>query len=97
MDNFGIACEKIEQNEKGMSNAMKLLEGDLKARRINYGSNAVDEWCFGNCAVKVSDAGGYMPIKIGGQKSRRIDGAVTCIILWETYRRFKSEYTNYIK
>ena len=97
MDNFGIECEKIEQNEKGMSNAMKLLEGDLKARRVNYGSNAVDEWCFGNCAVKVSDAGGYMPIKIGGQKSRRIDGAVTCVILWETFRRFKSEYTNYIK
>ncbi|MBR4859351.1 MAG: terminase large subunit [Clostridia bacterium] len=97
MDNFGIECERIEQNEKGMSNAMKLLEGDLKGRRVNYGGNAVDEWCFGNCAVKVSDSGGYMPIKIGGQKARRIDGAVTCIILWETYRRFKSEFTNYIK
>ena len=97
MDNYGIECEKIEQSEKGMSNAMKLLEGDLKARRVNYGGNAVDEWSFGNCAVKVSESGGYMPIKIGGQKARRIDGAVTCIILWETYRRFKSEYTNYIK
>lgn len=97
MDNFGIECERVEQSEKGMSNAMKLLEGDLRAHRVNYGSNAVDEWCFGNCAVKVSESGGYMPIKIGGQKARRIDGAVTCIILWETYRRFKSEYTNYIK
>lgn len=97
MDNFGIDCERIEQNEKGMSNAMKLLEGDLKARRVNYGNNEMDQWCFGNCAVKVSDSGGYMPIKIGGQKARRIDGAVTNIILYETFRRFKSEYMNYIK
>lgn len=97
MDEYGIETEMIQQQPAVMSPAMKWVEADLKARLINYGRNPVDMWCFGNASIEVDNLGRVMCVKINRQHNRRIDGAVTTIILYATLQRFKSEFMRYIK
>lgn len=97
MDDYGIETEIIQQNSNVMSNPMKWVEADLKSRLINYGNNEIDKWCFGNASMQVDNLGRVMCIKINNQPSKRIDGAVTLIILYATLQRFRSEYMKYIK
>lgn len=97
MDEYGIETEIIQQNKDVMSTPMKLVEADLKSRLINYGNNPMDAWCLGNASMEMDNAGRILCVKIAGQPSRRIDGAVTLIILYATYIRFRSEFTRYVK
>lgn len=97
MDEYGIETEVIQQSKEVMSTPMKLVEADLKSRLINYGNNPIDAWCFGNASMEVDNFGRVLCVKINGQPARRIDGAVTTIILYATYIRFRSEFTRYIK
>ena len=80
-----------------MSNPMRLVEADLKSRVINYGENPVDKWCFSNAAIDMNNKGQIMCVKVGNQQSRRIDGAVTTIILYATLQRFRSEFMRFVK
>ena len=84
----------ILQNAQTLSNAMKLLEADLKHRLVNYNDNAVDKWCLGNAAIKVNDLQQCLCVK--SETAKRIDGAVTKIILYETYRRYRTEFKQMI-
>lgn len=88
---YGFECEIIKQG-RALSSAMKLTEADLKSRTVSYGDNEMDKWCLGNCCCKVDDVGNIQPVKIPGQPNRRIDGAVTLIMLEETYRRFRTDF-----
>lgn len=97
MDEYGIETELIQQSKEVMSSPMKLVEADLKSQLINYGNNEMDAWCFGNASMEVDNFGRVLCVKISGQQQRRIDGAVTTIILYATYMRFKSEYMRFIK
>ena len=96
-EEYGIETELIQQSREVMSNPMKWVEADLKARNINYGRNSIDLWCFGNASMEVDNLGRVMCVKINNQHSKRIDGAVTMIILYATPQRFKSEYMKYVK
>lgn len=96
MDYYGFECEMVYQNKQTLSNPMKLLEADLKSQRINYDENPIDQWCFGNASVEVDNFGQCMAVKINNQASKRIDGAVTTIILYEMYRRYRSEFNQYV-
>lgn len=97
MEEYGIDTELIQQNKDVMSTPMKLVEADLKSRLINYGNNPMDAWCLGNASMEVDNFGRVLCVKIAGQPNRRIDGAVTLIILYATYIRFRSEFARYIK
>lgn len=88
---YGFDTEVIQQG-RFLSSAMKLTEAELKSRVVNYGENAVDKWCLGNCACKVDDVGNIQPIKVPGQPGKRIDGAVTLIMLYEVYRRHRTDF-----
>lgn len=96
-EEYGIETEVIQQSAATLSNATKLVEADLKARRINYGGNPIDKWCFGNASLQVDNVGRVLAVKINNQANKRIDGAVTCNILYEVLRRYKSEYQKYIR
>ena len=87
----------IYQNRFVMSSPMKLVEADLKSRIINYGQNVMDKWCLGNAAMEMDNLGNVMCVKVNNQKSKRIDGAVTLIILYETFRRCRSDFMQMIK
>lgn len=85
----------VLQNRNTLSNAMKLCEADLTHQLINYNQNPVDKWCLGNAGIDVDNIGQCMAVKMETQK--RIDGAVTLIILYEMYRRYRTEYKQLIK
>lgn len=97
MGEYGFECEMIYQNRFVLSSPMKLVEADLKSRLINYGQNAMDKWCLGNAAMEMDNFGNVMCVKVNNQKSKRIDGAVTLIILYETFRRCRSDFMQTVK
>jgi phage terminase large subunit-like protein len=94
MDEYGFECEMVAQNKITLSNAMKLVEADLKGQLINYNENPVDRWCLGNASMEIDNLGNVMAVKINNQAGRRIDGAVTLIILYEIYRRYRTVLNN---
>jgi phage terminase large subunit-like protein len=85
----------IQQNAQTLSNAMKLVEADLKQQLINYNNNAVDKWCYGNAAIQVDNRGYSLCVK--QKPSMRIDGAVNNINLYEMYRRYRTEFKQMIE
>lgn len=95
MDMYGYECEIVLQNKETLSNAMKLCEQELKAQRVNYNENPVDRWCLGNASMEIDNLGRVLCVKINGQAERRIDGAVTLIILYEMYRRYRTTLAQY--
>lgn len=97
MNDYGMETELIQQSKEVLSSPMKLVEADLKSRVINYGNNPVDAWCFGNSSVEVDNFGRVLCVKINKQPSRKIDGAVTLIILYATLQRFRSEFMRLVK
>lgn len=90
-NDYGFETEMLAQG-RYLSNAMKLVEADLKSRVINYGGHDIDRWCLGNCCCAVDNVGAIQPVKVPGQPSRRIDGAVTLIMLYEIFRRYRADY-----
>jgi phage terminase large subunit-like protein len=91
MESYGFECEMVLQNKQTLSNAVKLCENDFKSRLINYNENPVDIWTLGNAALEVDNYGMCQIVKIKGQPGKRIDGAVTYSIVYEMFRRYRSE------
>lgn len=94
MEFYGFDCEMVYQNKLTLSTPMKLVEADLKDRLINYNENPVDRWCLGNASMEIDSLGNVMAVKINNQAARRIDGAVTLIILYEMFRRYRTQLQN---
>lgn len=88
---YSFETEMLAQG-RYLSNAMKLTEAELKTKSVEYNGNAVDKWCFGNICCAVDDVGNIQPMKVKGTPSRRIDGAVTLIMLYEMYRRYRNDF-----
>lgn len=84
----------VLQNAQTMSNAIKLLEADFIHRLVNFNDNEVDKWCLKNAALKVNDLAQCLIIK--PEPSKRIDGAVCMAILYEMYRRNRTEWRQMI-
>ena len=94
MDEYGWTkqygdVEMVLQNAQTLNNAILLVEADLKARLINYNENPVDRWCFSNSCLKVNDLRQAIVIKT--ENSKKIDGSVTLVSLYEMYRRYRSD------
>ena len=79
----------INQNALTLSNAIKLCEADFKHQLIQFNDNEIDRWCFGNAGIKVDDKGLALIVKM--ETGKRIDGAVCLAILYEMYRRYRTE------
>lgn len=95
MDRYGWTKENedlilILQNAQTLSNALRLCEADLKHQLINYNKNEMDQWCFKNAGIKTDDHSQCLCVKI--ESSKRIDGTVTLIILYEMYRRYRTDF-----
>lgn len=80
----------INQNAQTLSNAIRLCEADLKKQLVRYNDHPVDRWCLGNAGMKVDDHNLCLIVKM--QTGKRIDGAVCLAILYETYRRLRTDY-----
>lgn len=91
---YGFETEMLAQG-RALSNAMKLTEAELKSRTVNYSGNPVDKWCLANCAMTMDGTGQIQPVK-QKQFTKRIDGAVTLIMLFEIFRRYRSDFKTII-
>lgn len=90
---FGTeTLEVIPQSSRYLSEPMKLVEADLKSKIINYNDNEILKWCLSNTQIKINNYGQIMAIKLKEQPSKRIDGAVSLIIAYATYRMYKTDY-----
>ena len=97
MEEYGFECDLVMQNRQTLSNAIKLVEQDLQSRYINYNEHPIDRWCLGNASIDIDNLGNVLLVKIPGQQGKRIDGAVTFVILYEEFRRCRSEFAAMIK
>lgn len=94
-DYYGFETEMILQG-RALSSAMKLTEAELKRQSVNFSGNPVDKWCLANCCAQVDNLGNIQPIKQAGHAAKRIDGAVTLIMLFEIFRRYRSDFLSKI-
>ena len=85
----------INQNALTLSNAIKLCEADFKHQIIQYKNNEIDRWCYGNAGIKVDDKGLALIVKM--ETGKRIDGAVSLAILYEMYRRYRTDFKTIIE
>lgn len=85
----------ILQNAETLSIAINLCEADFKHKLINYNENEVDAWCLKNALIELDRKGKALIVK--KERIKRIDGAVTLIILYETFRRCRTEFMQMLK
>lgn len=95
-ENYGeSSVEEIRQVFKTLSNPMKELEADLKAKRINFNNNPVTKWCLGNTVIQQDNKGNIQPKK-GYSSLKRIDGTAAMLDCYITYKNHKDDYLNLI-
>ena len=97
MEDMGFDTERVAMEKKVLSGPMKLVEADLKSKLINYNNNPITKWCLGNTGLQVDNLGLIMPVKVNDMRNRRIDGAVTLIILYCIYMRYRTEYLELVR
>ena len=68
--------ERINMDFASLSNAMDVVEADLKAKRLIYNDHEIDRWCLKNTSITVNKLGQIMPVKVRRQSKNRIDGAL---------------------
>ena len=83
------SVEMVLQNSATLNNAILLCEADFKSQYINYNENPVDRWCLKNACIKVNDLRQSLIVKT--ENSKKIDGAVALVGLYEMYRRYRSD------
>lgn len=93
MELYNFETVPIWQRSDVMSQPINMTEADLKDQLV-IGLNEIDKWCISNASLKVDNRGLGILEKIKGQASRKIDGAVSLAILYETYRRNRTAFEN---
>lgn len=97
MDDYGFDLDKIGQAFE-LSNAMGVLETDLDKKILNYAQNPVDKWCLENVCQKFNAEGTKRkPVKVQGDDSKKIDGAVTLLMAYQTLDIHKREYIEAVR
>lgn len=82
-------------NQKILSTAIKWAEKEFEKHNVNFGNNPVDEWCLSNACCFIDGHENYSLKKSTANK--RIDGAVVFAMLFETLRRYNTEFQRVIK
>lgn len=95
LKDYGYETEPVRQNKYILSKPTNAVEDLLKHRQIQ-GLSDVDRWCFGNCSMTAPDKfGDVQVVKIGNQRSHKIDGAVAIIICYKIFQDYKAEFMQY--
>lgn len=78
-EEFGANCMvPVRQGTQTLSNPMKQLQPDLRAKKIVYNNNPIDKWCFSNVEIKSDINGNIQPVK-GLNVTQRIDGMMSLL------------------
>lgn len=92
MSDYGFDTIMVRQNRFVMSEPIRLAEADFKDGLINYNDNPCDLFCFRNAGVEIDNQSNIMLVKPHGRAAWRIDGAVTLAIVYEAFRRKRTEF-----
>lgn len=95
MEDYGFDMERVNQ-DFSLSEAMKLVESDLRSNLIIHENDPIDTWCLENTAVAVNNRQDIMSMKVQGQEHKKIDGAVTIIIAYKVYIDNRAEFMQLI-
>ncbi len=95
-ENFGKKCvEEVRQVFKVLSNPLKELLADIKAKRINYNNNPLTKWCMGNLTLQQDNKGNIQPKK-GKHRYKRIDGMASLLDAYIVFKNHEDDYKNLI-
>lgn len=83
----------VSQGTRSLSEPMKDLKADFRARKIIYNNNPVDKFCLVNVVAKQDINGNIQPVKMLDPR-KRIDGAVTLIMAYKGLQDKRDEYVN---
>lgn len=98
MEAYGFECIKVNQQDwVSMSEAMRLVEADLKKNLINYNRNPIDKWCLENTAIEMNARMDFRPTKVQGKEDKKIDGAVTIIFTYRVYMDHRTDFLQLVK
>lgn len=81
----------IRQGVYTLSQPMKDLAADFKARNIVYNNNPIDKWCLINTNVKTDINGNIQPVK-GLDPRQRIDGTIALLCAYTVLQNKKDKY-----
>lgn len=93
---FGDIMEEVRQGKFTLSNPMKELAAELRAKRIVYNNNPILKWCMSNVAVDVDKNLNIQPCKTKN-KRRRIDGFAALLDAYVVYTRHLEEYVSMVE
>ena len=74
---------------------MRMLEADLKSKKVNYNNNPVLKWCLTNTNAKIDDNDNVRPVK-GRSPRLRIDGMVSLLNAYVGLREKLTDYKTLI-
>lgn len=83
----------VRQGTITLSDPMKNLAADFKAKRIIYDNNPVMKWCLINTEVKTDINGNIQPVK-GLDSRKRIDGVAALIDAYKVLQDKRDQYVN---
>lgn len=95
-DEFGPnSMIPIRQGVATMSQPLKELRADLRAKRVIHNSNPIDMWNLSNAEIK-TDINGNIQLVKGVDDRKRIDGVVSLACAYIVLKDKYDEYTNII-
>lgn len=90
------AMEPVAQGKPTLSVPMRILEADLKAKKVIYNNNPIDKWCLSNTAIDIDPKNQTIQPHKGKNQRRRIDGTAALLNAYVALERHLEEYNNMI-
>lgn len=84
----------IRQGVITLSEPMKSLAADLKAKKVIYDNNPVDKWCLINTEAKTDVNGNIQPSKAHKWSTQRIDGTAALLDAYVVLLNKRDQYLN---
>ena len=83
----------VRQGTITLSDPMKNLAADFRAKRIIYNNNPILKWCLINTEVKTDINGNIQPVK-GLDSRKRIDGVAALLDAYKVLQDKRDQYIN---
>lgn len=83
----------VRQGTLSLSDPMKNLAADFKAKRIVYDNNPIMKWCLINTEIKTDTNGNIQPVK-GLDSRKRIDGVAALLDAYKILQDKRDQYVN---
>jgi len=85
----------VRQGPKTMSDPLKSMRADLRAKRFVHNSHPIDMWCWSNAEIR-SDVNGNIQLQKGLDARKRIDGLVALANGYIALTDHMDDYSNLI-